>query len=104
MTLAEASKLALAAAEAGDLSALEQALTARAHAIAAGEIASPDSFEAGEQTFQLLEALLRSVRMESMRLAKIQAGFSCASESGVRMNYQGKFTKAVLRPPEPPRR
>jgi hypothetical protein len=54
VTLEQASLAALAAAEAGDLEALELALEARAAALAAGEAPTPGTLSAGELTLQHL--------------------------------------------------
>jgi hypothetical protein len=58
VTLEEATSHAVSAAKAGDLDALEFALTARAQAIAAGGLPTREILEAGNHTLQILKGLI----------------------------------------------
>jgi len=83
MTLEEADRRALAAAENADVTALAAAMTARATAIAslAGAPASPElatriasSIEAGAALHHRLSALKVRLRTDHARVARIQSG------------------------------
>jgi hypothetical protein len=85
MTLEQASTQALQAAMTGDLDALQQALTARAEAIAELKRAAPTAelaarFQAalgnGEAILQALLALKRTHGFESGRLAQLETGLA----------------------------
>jgi hypothetical protein len=57
MSLEQATAAALAAAQAGDLDAVERALEARARALAAGAVPTPGVAAAGDLTLQLVREL-----------------------------------------------
>ena len=67
MTLEEATTRAVADAKAGDLDALEQALSARAKAIKSGAIPTREALEAGEHALRLLKSMI--ARMTNLRAA-----------------------------------
>lgn len=70
-TLKQATQAALAAAEAGDLDALEAALAARARAIAAGAAPTPEDLMAGQRLRELLLALRRRLQAQSEQLRRL---------------------------------
>jgi hypothetical protein len=71
LTLEEASVAALRAAEADDLDALTQALTARQAALDRGEVPTPGVFSAGELATQLLRERVAGMRGEETRLRQL---------------------------------
>jgi hypothetical protein len=72
MQLKQATELAAAALEAGDLKALAQALAARKKALKSGETPTREIFEAGEKLLRGLLALQQRAAFESARLGQIQ--------------------------------
>jgi len=76
MTLQEATRQMVAAAESEDLEFLLEALAARAQAI---ETASPEEMAAvlddGESVLRMLQSFKRRVHLDSRRLAQIERGF-----------------------------
>ena len=81
MTLEEATRQALDAADSGDLDALEHALEARAQAIAGGEEPDAGTLASGEQIRGLLLGFIT-------RLRRISSGFA-PDVSDPRMDYRG---------------
>jgi hypothetical protein len=71
--LQRATQAALAAAEAGDLDALAEALEARARAIAAGEAPTLEILAAGDRLRELLVALRERLHAGSAQLARAAA-------------------------------
>lgn len=83
MTIEQTNESALAAAEAGDLDALEQALRQRVQALADLKNTPPsiqlaarmaDALEAGESILLALLALKQRLGCESSRLARLESG------------------------------
>jgi hypothetical protein len=72
MQLKQATELAAAALEAGDLAQLAQALAARKKALQLGETPTMEIFEAGERLLQGLRQLQQRVAFESARLGQLQ--------------------------------
>jgi hypothetical protein len=86
MTLEQATCAVLAAIEAEDLGALEQALEVRAAAIQATPTPSREAVEAGERAYSLLQGLIQRWAAEDARLGQIQAAFgrpSTEEDAGV---------------------
>lgn len=75
-SLEQASLAALAAAQAGDLDALERALAERQAALDRGEIPTSGVLSSGELTAALLRDLIRETRLEDARLRGIASGFA----------------------------
>jgi len=69
--LEQASVAALAAAQVGDLDALEPALVDRQAALDRGEVPDPGVLSSGELTAQLLRDLIRDLRLEDARLRRL---------------------------------
>ena len=90
MTLVQATQRLLDAAAAEDFKALEEALVARAEAIA---VASPSelaaSFEAGEKVCLALRSLKLRLGVESARLARIQWGFAMGGRRRPNIDCRG---------------
>ena len=89
MTLEEASRRALAAAQAGDLDALARALEARRQSIDAGQVPTPEAIEAGEQTVRRLRELILHAGLESSRLSQIHTGFARTVAPTPNIDYRG---------------
>lgn len=89
MSLAEATRQALAAAEAGDLEALARALDARAEAIATGARPTPAIVQDGERAVELLKALLHEAGLESARLKRIRDGFAARPPRAPHVDCRG---------------
>jgi hypothetical protein len=74
-SLKQASLAALAAAQAGDLDAVERALIERQAALDRGETPSPGILSSGELVAELLRDLIREIRLEDARLRRLANGF-----------------------------
>jgi hypothetical protein len=82
-SLEQASSDALAAAQSGDLDALERALAARQAALDRGEVPTPGVHSSGEVVATLLGDLIREARLEDARLRYLAAGFAINARSFV---------------------
>ncbi len=100
MTLGQANESALAATEAGDLNALDQALQARATAIASLRREAPsvplaarmkEALKAGESISEALLALKQRAGIECARLAQLKSGFTAGLgfSRKTRFSYRG---------------
>jgi hypothetical protein len=89
MTLEEATRATHSAAEARDLEAVAKALVTRAEAIAGGGVPTPEIIATGERTLELLRALVRSGKMESVRLGQIQASLAGSLSLPPNIDYRG---------------
>ncbi len=88
-SLEDATCQALAAAEAGDMNALEAALDARANALERGDEPTPEILSKGQRTFELLEEFIRKFRLESARLKQVQEGFAGRDVRAPFLDYRG---------------
>ncbi len=100
MTLEQANESALAAATAGDLNRLEQALCARAHALADLKRTPPsvelarrmeDALKAGESISDAILALKQRLGIECARLTQLESGLATGLgfSRRTRFSYRG---------------
>jgi hypothetical protein len=83
LSLEESSLAALAAAQSGDLDAVERALADRKAALDRGEVPTPGVFSSGELTATLLRDLIRDTRLEDARLRRLVNSFSGAAQPSI---------------------
>jgi hypothetical protein len=82
-SLERASLAALAAAQKGDLDAVEQALAERQQALDRGEMPTPGVLSAGELTAKLLRDLVRDARLEDSRLRRLAKDFGGSAQPSI---------------------
>lgn len=80
MSLEQASREAMEAAQRGDLEALAKALEARARALEAGEQPTESTLRLGQQAIDLLRDALREARTNEARLRQMEQHFTSARE------------------------
>jgi hypothetical protein len=80
VSLEQASREAIEAAQRGDLEALAKALEARAQALEAGEQPTESTLRLGQQAIDLLRDVLREARTNEARLRQIEQHFTSAPE------------------------
>ena len=75
MTLQEATEIAFTAVRAEDLDALAEALQARAKAIEAGAVPTPEIAEKGESMIAALAKLKQKLAIENALLEQVRMGY-----------------------------
>jgi len=86
MTLEEASAAALEAARTGNLDSLALALSARAAALARGQLPTADVLAAGEHIAELLRDLIRDTALDAARLRQLELTVESTPEPSIRID------------------